>query len=97
MNKIIASRDKSHEGNSKKKMTFSGRVGSLDRVLQEGYSEPRTEWEEEAKQRRVWRKGIQGEGAACPRGMHLACLRRTGTWLKDDDLRVKFLQQHPDL
>lgn len=77
MNKIIASRDKSHEGNSKQKMAFLGRGGSLDRMVQEGYSELRTEWEEGAKQRRIWRKEIQGEGAACPKGMHLDCLRRT--------------------
>lgn len=53
MNKIIASRDKSPEGNSKQKMTVSGRGGSSDKVVQEGCSELRTEWEEGAKQRRI--------------------------------------------
>lgn len=76
MNKIIASRDKSPEGNSKQKIV-SGRGGSSDKVVQEGCSELRTEWEEGAKQRRIWRKETQGEGAACPKGTHLACLRRT--------------------
>lgn len=38
-----------------------------------------------------------GRGAALPKGMHLACLRRNWTWLEEDDLTVKFLQQHPDL
>ena len=55
-----------------------GEVGTAgDRMVQEGYSELRTEWEGGAKQRRIWRKEIQGKGAACPRGMHLDCLKRT--------------------
>ena len=75
---------------NKQRMTFLGRGGSLDRVVQEGYSELRTECSKGAKQTMTWRKEIQGEGAALLKGMHLACLRRTWTWLEEDDLTVKF-------